>query len=302
MSDSKTIKIGKHNIEITNPDKLLYPDAKESKLDLVEYYRSIANVILPHLENRPLTLRRFPDGVQEDGFYQKKAADYFPDWIDRVQVPKKSGGGQQQMLCNNEASLIYLANQAVLEFHTWLSEANDLETPDRMIFDLDPPEGNNFEAVRRGARCFHEFFKDNNITSFLQLTGSKGVHVVIPLRPEEDVDTVREVARSLNDKLEQQFPDVFTNEQRKAKRGGKLFLDIMRNAYGQHAVAPFSTRARPGAPVATPITWKELDDKSIKSDTYNIHNIGRLLSKRQDPWQDMKRHRTALNTLKKAIG
>ncbi|MGH8273959.1 MAG: non-homologous end-joining DNA ligase [Gammaproteobacteria bacterium] len=285
------MKVGGREIEISNLDKVLFPDAGITKGDLVDYYRRIAKTMLPHIENRPLTLHRFPDGIGAKGFYQQNASDYFPDWIVRATLPKENGK-VEHCLCNNAATLVYLAGQACITPHSWLARAGRPDHPDRMIFDLDPSD-DNFDLVRFGARTIHEVLDDVGLANFVMTTGSRGLHVMVPLDASADFDAVRNFARRVAEIAAAWEPDRLTMEQRKNKRGKRLYLDIMRNAYGQTAVTPYAVRAKPGAPVSMPLEWSELDGK-LRPDKYRIENVFRRLARKKDPWRTMGRHAAAL--------
>lgn len=286
------IKVGRRNIEISNADKVLFPDAGITKNDLIDYYRCIAGSMLPHIRDRPLNLHRFPDGIDATGFYQQNVPDYFPDWIARARL-RKQGGVVEHCLCNDAATLVYLAGQACITPHAWLARAGRPRHPDRMIFDLDPPD-DEFELVRFAARAVRAVLKDIGITSFVMTTGSRGLHVVVPLDAEADFEAVRDFARRVAAAVAARAPQRLTTEQRKDKRRGRLYLDIMRNAYGQTAVAPYAVRAKPGAPVATPLEWDELDNARLRSNSHRIGNIFGRLARRRDPWRRISRHAVAI--------
>lgn len=293
------IKVGRRNIEIPNPDKVLFPDAGITKGDLVDYYRRVAGTMLPHIRERPLNLHRFPDGIDAQGFYQQNVSGYFPDWIARARLPKQ-GGVVEHCLCNDAATLVYLAGQACITPHVWLARAGRPRHPDRMIFDLDPP-GDEFELVRFAARTVRAVLRDIGIAGFVMTTGSRGLHVVVPLNAGEDFDTVRGFARRVASVAAARAPQQLTTEQRKDKRRGRLYLDIMRNAYGQTAVAPYAVRAKPGAPVATPLEWDELDDARLRSNSHRIDNVFDRLARRQDPWRRIGRHAVAIGVHEAAL-
>jgi bifunctional non-homologous end joining protein LigD len=286
------LNFGPYSFETSNEDKVLFPGDGITKGDLIAYYRDVAPVMLPHLEDRPLTLHRFPDGIGEDGFYQHDTPDYVPDWI-ATHKAARAGDGKEgpvdHMLCNNEATLAYLANQGTITLHAWLATAPKLKHPDKLVFDLDPP-GDDFEPVRRGARWIVELFEELGLAPFVMTTGSRGLHVVSPLKPDLDFDQVRDFARAMADWLADQHPNQLTVEQRKKQRRGRLYLDVMRNAYGQTSVAPYAVRALPGAPVATPIVLDELGDKRLQPQRWRLDNIQRRLGQREDPWSDIRRH------------
>lgn len=281
------LKIDGQTIEISNQDKVFFPQAGLTKGDLIDYYRRIAETMLPYLKERPLSMQRFPDGIEGEGFYQKQVPEYFPDWIDRVAVAVKEDEDEQpQVVCNQAATLVYLANQACITPHAWLSRQDKLDCPDRLIFDLDPPD-NDFEPVRFAAQLLREALEERGLTPFVMTTGSRGLHVVTPLDRQADFDTVRLFARELAKLLADREPDRLTVEPRKDKRKGRLFLDYLRNAYAQTAVPPYAVRAKPGAPVATPLDWDELNNSELHSQQYTMQNVFLRLGQKKDPWQGM---------------
>ena len=291
---AKKIKAGSRRIEVSNPDKVFFPDEGITKGDVAEYYRRIAETMLPHMRDRPLNMQRFPDGIEKDGFYEKKVPDYFPGWIDSASVYlKEKKRRQRQVVCNDAATLLYLADKACISAHLWLSRKDDLRRPDRLIFDLDPPDG-DFDPVRAGARAIKEIIEQAGLTAFVMTTGSRGLHVVAPLDRSAGFDSVRSFARKAAELLARKEPERFTTETRKEKRKGRLFLDYLRNAYAQTAVAPYAIRPKPGAPVATPLEWDELSDGSLDARRFTIRNIFRRLGQREDPWKRIDRGAASL--------
>jgi bifunctional non-homologous end joining protein LigD len=270
----------------TRPDKVLYPDAGLTKQDLADYYAAVAQPLLAHARGRPLTLRRFPDGIAKDGFFQQHHRDDLPESLVPLPAPRARGDGEMNHISVDTAEgLAALANLAVLEMHAWLARADSLGQPDRLIFDLDPADG-DFGAVRTGARRVAELMDDLGLTPHLMTTGSRGLHVVAPLQPRLGFDTVRDLAQAMARRLAEHHPDSLTTAQRKDQRGGKLYLDVMRNAYGQTAVLPYSPRARPGAPVAAPLTWEELDDLDAAA-AHGIRDMPQRLAELGDPWAEL---------------
>jgi bifunctional non-homologous end joining protein LigD len=283
------VRVGSHTVEVSNPDKVLFPDDGITKGDVVEYYRRIADVIVPHLEGRPLALHRFPDGIRGEGFFQKTAPDYFPEWIETVELSRERGGTVRHVVCNDAATLVYLADQAVLVLHRLLVAASAARKPVEMILDLDPAKDDP-PRVRRAARVLRNLLDEAGITAYVKTTGSKGLHVHVPLDGTDSFATVRSFARDLAAEMVRRDPDHLTIEQRKANRKGRLFVDWLRNSYGQHAVPPYSLRALPGAPVAVPLEWDEATSGDFEPRRYRLSNVFRRLSRKRDPWQGMRRH------------
>lgn len=265
-----SVRAGRRTIEVSRPDKVLFPDGRYAKRDVVEYYRAIARFMVPHTKDRPMTLERFPDGIEAGRFYSKDIPDYFPEWIARRKL-RKEGGSVSHVVCNDAATLVYLANQAALTLHVGLSRVDRIDHPDQVIFDLDPSQ-DDFTAVRTAAFRTKDLLEEIGLVPFVKTSGSKGLHVVAPLDRSCGFDEVRPFARDAARLLAARYPDSLTIEHRKEKRRGRILVDWMRNAYGQTAVAPFSLRARPRAPVAMPISWSEVEDASLRPDRYTIEN------------------------------
>ena len=285
-------RFGSHAVKLTRPDKVLFPDDGIRKQEVIDYYERIADVMIPHIKDRPLMLQRFPNGIYEKGFFQKNVAFYFPNWIKRASV-KKAGGKVTHAVCNDVSTLVYLANLACITPHMWLSRVPQLNHPDVLIFDLDPP-GDDFGPVRQTAFALRELLESLGLKAFPMTTGSRGLHVSLPLNREMEFDRVRAFARDVAELLSRQHPDQITVAARKDQRHGRVYIDVMRNAYAQTAVAPYALRAKPGAPVATPLNWDELSDRRLSSQRYNLKNILRRIEE-GDPWKSIWRHPQSLD-------
>ena len=282
-------------VEISKPDKELFPASGKlravTKVELADYYAAVAEAMLPYLKDRPINMQRFPDGIEGMSFYEKKVPSHFPDFVSTVEV-HTADGQQRQVIVNDVRSLVYLAQQACLTPHTWLSRSDDLERPDQLIFDLDPTV-EDLKRVRRATRLVGELLDELGLTSFLKTTGSRGYHVLVPLRRSKDFDDVRRFARDLAEVLVERHPDLLTLEARKDKRGDRVLVDVQRNGYGQTAVPAYAVRARPGAPVSTPIAWDELS--RVRPDQFTVRTVGRRLSRQEDPWREVAGVRQALS-------
>lgn len=276
-------------VEISRPDKVLYPDTGITKADVAEHYAHVGEVMLPHLRDRALVLNRFPDGLAGDGFFQKEASRHFPDWIRTVTAPSDNERGEvHHVVADDLDTLRYLADQACLELHRWLSRAGDLDKPDLLVIDLDPPDGVDPAVLRATARATRDLLQQLDLVPFLQATGGDGYHVVTPLDGRTGFDDVRTLAQRIAERLAGADPDSRTTEQRKADRGDRIFLDVNRNAYGQTAIAPYSLRAEPGATVATPLDWNELG--RVGPGGFDLRGIRRRLSRKGDPWARIHDH------------
>jgi bifunctional non-homologous end joining protein LigD len=286
-------RFGRNEVELSNEDKVFFPEDGITKGALIDYYARIADRLLPHLEGRPLVVQRFPDGIAESGFYQKQASDHLPDWIRTVEVELKGSDDTQDLVvCDGRETLVYLANQACVVLHPWLCRAESLDRPDLLVVDVDPPGSEDFGAVRRAARQVKTLLEELDLPCFVKLTGSKGVHVVVPLDGSDDFDAVRSFARDAASVLAGREPETLTTEQRRDERHGRVYLDVGRNAYGQTAVAPYSVRPLPGAPVAAPLAWDELG--RVGPQHVTLRNIFRRLAQRDDPWHDLWRQARSL--------
>jgi bifunctional non-homologous end joining protein LigD len=294
-----TYHFGRYKVKTSHEDKTFFPEAGITKGDLIEYYRKIARVMLPYIRERPLMMHRYPDGIAGKDFYQKDVPDYFPSWIRTKKVPKKEGT-VLHALCNNAASLVYLADQACITYHPWLSRADRLEYPDRMIFDLDPG-GGDFDRVREAAFLLHDFLGELELEAFVMTTGSRGLHVVVPLLRKKKFDEVRGLARQIAGSLAERYADKLTVEQSIKKRQGRLYLDTNRNAYAQTAVAPYSVRARKEAPVSAPLHWHELEKNSLTPRSFTVANIFRRLGQTEDPWRGLRRSQQGLASAAKIL-
>ena len=287
-----SLRFGRLVVQTTNEDKIFFPGDGITKGDVIGYHVAAADRMLPHLKGRPLTFQRFPNGIEGHGFFQKDTPDHYPDWISTTPVRKK-GGRNCQVIADKTATLAYLANNGVLTIHGALSREPDLRTPDRLIFDLDPSV-EDFGRVRAGAEAVRSVLDDLGLASFLQTTGSRGLHVVAPIRPERDFEEVGAFAKAAAARVVDLDPDAFTIEHRKAKRGDRLLIDYFRNEYAQTAVVPYSVRAKPGAPVAMPIEWHELDDLKRGAASFTIKNAVERLSGHSDPWRSLARRSRSL--------
>ena len=250
-------------MRLTHPDRVYYPDLGFTKLDLALYYVSIADAVLPHLEGRPLTLVRCPDGVGGETFYQKHPGFWTPPQVRRFAVP---GEAEEYLYVDSVPGLVALAQAGILEIHPWNSRVARLEEPDQVIFDLDPDEALPFSRVAAAARRVRALLTELGLESFVKTTGGKGLHVCVPLEPEHGWEELEEFTRAVAQRLARDEPGTFTANMAKAHRKGKVYVDYLRNVRGANAVGAYSTRARAGAPVSVPVDWDELDRLSGPTD------------------------------------
>ena len=286
-------------IEISRPEKVLFPEDGITKGELIEYYARIAPWMLPHLRDRPLTLERYPNGINTKRFFQKEVSSYFPNWIQRVTM-EKVGGKVTHVVCNDTATLVYLANQACLTPHIFLSRLDKVRHPDQLVFDLDP-QGDDFEVVRSTARSFKQLLDELGLPSFLKTTGSRGLHVVVPLQRREEYEPVRNFARELAAIVVSQAPKERTMEQLKAQRGDRVFIDTNRNGYAQLVAPAYAVRARKGAPVSVPLDWSELRKKNLRSNSFTIRTVFERLEDAADPWAEFWDSAVSLAKARRAL-
>jgi bifunctional non-homologous end joining protein LigD len=293
---AEKITVSGVSVDLSHTAKVFFSDPEITKGDLVGYYRDMAGRILPYLRDRPLVMERYPDGITGQRIVQKNVPSYFPDWVTRTEI-KKQDGSLLQVLADKPATLVYLANQACVEVHGFLSRVGALDRPDQLVFDLDPPDGEHFDEVRRLALELRGLLEGElGLTAFVKTTGGRGLHVHVPLAARDDFDTARRFARQVSDVLAAREPDRLTTQQRKEGRGDRVYADVMRNSYAQTAVTPFSVRARPGAPVATPLAWDELEDPGLTPLRFTLRTVGERLDRlgSSDPWAGLARHRYSL--------
>ena len=293
MSDE--IRVGGRTITVTHGDRVVFPQTGITKGEIVEHYARVASLMLPHVRGRPVMLQRFPGADGNATIYQKAIPSHFPDWIHRVTVPKV-GGTVTHVVADDAATLVYIANQGSITPHVWLSRVDHLDQPDRMIIDLDPGAG-GVEDARFAAHLARELMIEAGLVPYLMATGSRGYHVVVPLRPVAPFEEVRAVAFGLAEVLARRAPDRLTTEFHKANRGGRLFLDCNRNAYAQTAVPVYSIRPKPGAPIAVPIGWDELD--STDPDAWTVRTIRERLANVPNPWHNLGPHMRTLNAARR---
>lgn len=281
------LQVNGQEVKVTNPDRILFGQSGITKLEMIKYYERIAPIMLLHIKNRPISMQRFPGGIQGEGFYQKDASEYFPAWIKRFNVEREDKGKVvHHVLCNDAQTLLYLANQAVITPHIWLSTVKKIHNPDLMIFDLDPSEGATFADVMYLAKRCKKFLEELGLTVFVKTTGSRGLHVTVPIKPQHDFDAIHAFAKEVAQQLVKENHEHATLQMRLDKREGKVFIDYLRNTWAQTVVAPYAVRAREGAPVATPLAWKELTS-SMEPQKYTLNNIFRRIARKGDVWEDL---------------
>jgi bifunctional non-homologous end joining protein LigD len=270
-------------VALSNPEKVLYPEAQVTKRELAEYYAAIGERMVPHVRDRPLTLVRCPNGWSAKCFYQKHVKESLGDFLQPVEVPEANGTATY-MMANSIGALVSLVQMGVLEIHPWGSRAGALDHPDVIVMDFDPEEALPWSALVDAVTVLRKLLDTLGLTGFLKTTGGKGLHVVLPIEPRHDWEVIRTFTKALADLMVLTFPDRFTAKLTKSTRTGRIFVDYLRNAEGATAIAPYSARAKRNAPVAMPIGWEDLAT-DVRFDHFNVRNVPALLRKRRkDPW------------------
>jgi DNA ligase D len=272
-------------IEPSNLDKVFWPDSGLTKGDLLAYFDAVSTPLIRWVKDRPLTLKRYPDGVDGFSFFQKNTPKYAPEWIPTVTLRAESARRDvSYTLCNSKRVLMWLANQAAIEFHPWLSRVDLIDKPEFMVFDLDPPEA-KFELAVEMAFVMHEVLEEVGLRAAAKTSGAKGVHMYVPIRRQAEFNVVRELAGRLGRRAEARAPEKATTDIAKAGRAGRVFVDTNRNAQGQHIVAPYSPRARPGATVSFPVDWKDL--KGVHPEDFTIRTVPAIIQREGDRWRKL---------------
>lgn len=272
-------------VTFTNTDRVLFADAGITKGDVLEYYRRISKRLIPYLRDRPVTLERLPEGVggpDRPHFWQKNTPKYYPAWIPRINLTAEKGHEVQYVLVNDQQTLLYLVNQGTLTFHVWFSRVGDLDRPDFVLFDLDRNRA-TFADVVTVARHLHERLKKSRTPAFVKTTGKTGLHVLVPWKQPGDFEAARTWASTVARETVTELPGLATAEIRKAQRGKRVYMDVMQNVRGHHAVPPYVLRAVAGAPVSTPLDWDELTP-NLDPREFTLRTILRRLSRqKRDP-------------------
>jgi bifunctional non-homologous end joining protein LigD len=284
-------------VTLSNPDRVLYPDQGITKQELAAYYEAIAPLMLPHVAGRPLVLVRCPEGQRKDCFYQKHWSVGLPDTLDTVDIEEGSGAVRPYVMLDDAAGLVSLIQHGVLEIHVWGARADDVDLPDRIVLDLDPGPGVSWRRVIEGAKDLKERLEALGLETWLKTSGGKGVHVVIPISRRSSWDDVAAFTRAVAYRMASDSPKKYIAKASKAARKGLIFVDWMRNTRGATAVAAWSTRARPGAPISVPVDWSAIDELE-SGDQFTFASIQDLVRKRRrDPWADLLKSRQRLTKL-----
>jgi bifunctional non-homologous end joining protein LigD len=275
------------DVKLSHPDKVLFPGDGLTKADLAGHYARVAEAMLPHVKDRPMNLWRWNNGIDGERIVQQSLPKGAPDWVARVEVPRRKGGNIFHGLINDAPTLRWLAQQNCVTPHVWNSRADKLDRPDRVVFDLDPTV-EDFAVVREAALTVAEVLRELGVTPFAMVSGSRGIHVYAPLKRTRTADEIRAAAQTIAERVVERRPETLTTAWRKEKRDGKILVDVARNTYGQTVVAPYAVRALPGAPVATPVSWDEVGDAALHPQGFKLREMGERLRAAGDPWAEME--------------
>lgn len=272
---------------ITHPEKVLFPEDGITKADLAAYYEQLAAVILPQLRNRPLTMERYPAGIDKKGFWQKDVSKGFPEWLHRIEVPKKNGVVHHPLI-TDVRSLLWVTNQNTITHHVWTSRAPRLEYPDLCVFDLDPSRDDQDE-LRAAAVGLRDLLAKLGLPSWVKTSGSRGFHIVVPVDGKTHIDTVARFAHGVGSVFVSLAPDRLTQEFSKADRNGRIYVDTGRNGYSATFAAAYTVRAKPGAPVSAPCTWEEVEHGDVHPRSFTLRNMPGRIDAVGDLWSGLRR-------------
>jgi bifunctional non-homologous end joining protein LigD len=279
-------------VVITHPEKILFPDDGITKGQLASYYEMIAPLMLPHILRRPVTMERFPAGIGKKGFLQKDVSKGFPEWLERVEVPKKDGVVHHPIVTDTR-SLLWLVNQNSITPHVWTSRAPDVYYPDICVFDLDPSV-DDAEMLRTAALAVRDLLDELGLPSWIKTSGSKGFHIAVPLDGKANMEDVHKFAHAVGRVLVRRDPETLTQEFQKADRGTRILIDTGRNGWSATHAAVYSVRSRSGAPVSAPCTWEELESGIVGPKTFTLSNMAARIEQAGELWSGMRRHRRSL--------
>jgi len=303
-----TVVVGGQTVKLTNQDKVLFPNDGYTKGDLVRYYRAVAPVILPYLRDNPLTMERFPDGIAVPrGIWEKQMPRYTPDWVHRVTIPPSTGEPRNvtYVIADDEAALVWVANLAAITLHIWYSRAAALDVPDVILFDLDPGERCPLARLAKVALAFREELANVGIRAYVKTTGGMGLHVIVPLEPHYDYEIAKGVSELVARRINSVLPKDTTLERTISRRPEDLvYLDWVQVGKGKTYVAPFTVRARDGAPVSMPLAWRDVEamrrkrapETTAEMRRWTIANVPRLVAKAGDPWRNEGWHPQSLES------
>jgi bifunctional non-homologous end joining protein LigD len=278
---------------ITHPEKVLFPDDGITKGELAAYYEAIAPAMLPHVSGRPITMERFPAGIGKKGFFHKDVSKGFPEWLERVEVPKKDGTVHHPIVSDTR-SLLWLANQNCITPHVWVSRVPKLSYPDVCVFDLDPPGSHDVDVVRAAALALRDLLTELGLTSWIKTSGSKGFHIAVSLDGKTRTGEVARFAHAVGALLVKRDPKHLTQEFSKVDRGGRILIDTGRNDYSATFAAAYAVRPKQGAPVSAPCTWEEIERGKVSPQSFRLRTMSERVASVGDLWEEMRTNRQPL--------
>ena len=285
---------------ITHPDKVLFPEDGITKGELAAYYEAMAPVMLPHIQARPVTMERYPSGIGKKGFWQKDVSKGFPDWLERVEVPKKDGVVHHPLITDTR-SLLWVTNQNTITQHVWGSRAPNLYYPDVCVFDLDPSKEDEL-VLRAAALALRDFLEELGLPSWVKTSGSKGFHIVVSLDGQSKMGDVARFAHAVGTMMVKRDPKHLTQEFSKTDRSGRIYMDTGRNGYSATFAAAYTVRAKPGAPVSAPCTWEEVERGEVGPRTFTLRTMSDRIAKAGDVWRDMRKRGRSLRRAIERLG
>lgn len=298
----KNVRINNHEVKLTNLDKVIWPDDGYTKADLIKYYIDISPYLLPHLQNRPFVMSRYPNGIKEEFFYQKDCPEYAPSWIQTHPIYTETKAKDvQYIICNNVETLAWLANQACIEMHPWLAKTDNLKCPDIAVFDLDPMPPLDFNDALEIAPLVKEALNEFGLKGFPKTSGATGVHVYVPLEPVYTYQEVKEFVHYICRLINQVYPQKTTMERLIENRTGKVYLDYLQNTSGKTMACQYSLRPHQGAPVSTPLTWEEVENGKINPGDFNIKTIRERVKDTGDLLKELLHQRQTLDRVLKLV-
>ena len=301
---SAAAKAAPDHVVITHPEKVLFPDDGITKGELAAYHALVAPLMLPHLTGRPVTMERYPAGIGKQGFWQKSVEKGFPSWLERVDVPKKDGVVHHPIV-TDERSLMWIVNQNTITQHVWTSRVPNLYHPDVCVFDLDPATDDP-APVRAAAVGLRDLLEELGLPSWVKTSGSKGYHIIVPVDGKSTMEEVERFAHHVGRLFVSHAPDHLTQEFSKVDRKGRIYVDTGRNGYSATFATAYTVRAKKGAPVSTPCTWKEIEKGTVNPNTFTVRNMPARIKKAGDVWADLPKSKRSLTRpiekLRKLLG
>jgi bifunctional non-homologous end joining protein LigD len=301
VSGDSPYKVGRKTVPLTNLNKVYWPDEGYTKGDMIRYYESVSKFILPYLKNRPLSLKRNPNGINEEGFYHKDAGENAPSWMKVENIYSDSSHKIiHYLVCNDLPSLVYIANLGCIEMNPWNSRVGKLDNPDYLVIDLDPSDENSFDQVIEAANVVHEIFERNGADSYCKTSGASGLHIYVPMGAKYTYDQVKEFGHIIAMMVVEQIPSFTTIERPLNKRKGRMYIDFLQNRQGQTLASAYSIRPKPGATVSTPLEWKEVK-KGLHPSQFTIRNAISRFEKKGDLFDGILKKGIDLNRFLKSL-